>query len=377
MGSRHNGNIYEDRGKAGWMIRWKDFQGRRRGRLVKVTSKDLALKALAAEVQKVERERYFGESLPSEDTFAAFAKEFIQLQENKISSKVTRGKISQAEFTRQMGIVSKCLIPAFGTMKLAAVRRADIIKFINKRQQEVSDGSVIKEIGVLKRLFTVACDLAKTHANPASRVPLPAAPAGRERYLTPDEWMTVFKACAIPPTESDPEPVQWLQQAAGLAVSLGTRRGELMFTTIPDVDLDARKVTLRVTKSGKVRVVSINDLAMQVFESMEIRKRKSKRDRGVLFPGITPEQLSMRFIRVCRDAGIEDFSFHDLRHTYASHLRMGGADLDDIRRLLGHSDLRMTIRYAHLGQDHLDSAASRLNGRLTLPSADDSTNTLR
>lgn len=57
----------------------------------------------------------------------------------------------------------------------------------------------------------------------------------------------------------------------------------------------------------------------------------------------------MRFIRACRDAGIEDFSFHDLRHTYASHLGMKGADLDDIRCLLGHADLRMTIRYAHLG----------------------------
>jgi site-specific recombinase XerD len=75
----------------------------------------------------------------------------------------------------------------------------------------------------------------------------------------------------------------------------------------------------------------------------------------------------MRFIRACRAAGVEDFSLHDLRHTYASHLKMNGADLYDIQKLLGHSDPRMTQRYAHLGQDHLDAAASRLDGVLSLP----------
>ena len=174
--------------------------------------------------------------------------------------------------------------------------------------------------------------------------------------------MAVFKACRIEPTEEDPEPDQWLQQAAGLAVALGTRRGELMYTTVPDVDLDGRRVTLRVTKNGKTRAVFINELAMQVFEAMRLGDRKRRKDRGALFPDVTPEQLSMRFIRACRDAGVEDFSFHDLRHTYASHLRMKGADLDDIRRLLGHSDLRMTIRYAHLLPEHLEAAASRLDG---------------
>jgi integrase len=107
------------------------------------------------------------------------------------------------------------------------------------------------------------------------------------------------------------------------------------------------------------------------MQELAISERKRKKDPGVLFPSVTPEQLSMRFIRACRDAGVEDFSFHDLRHTCASHLRMKGADLDDIRRLLGHSDLRMTIRYTHLGQSHLDATASRLDGVLTLPAETD------
>ena len=104
-----------------------------------------------------------------------------------------------------------------------------------------------------------------------------------------------------------------------------------------------------------------------VFEAMGIRERKRRGDRRELFPGIEPAQLSMKFIRACRAAGVEGVSFHTLRHTFASQLKMAGADLDDIRRLLGHGDMRMVQRYTHVGKSHLEAAASRLDGVLTLP----------
>jgi integrase len=367
MAVKKRGNIYQQTGKVGFVIRWKDAQGRRRGRLVKVTSTKDAAAALAAEKLKVEEHLRFGRPLPTDDSFEVFCKEFLAYQEKRIAPRVVKGKISAAECERQRGIAEKHLVPFFGQMRLASIRKSDVVKYIHSRTGVVSDGTVIKETNVLKRLFYVAIDLDKISANPAQRVDLPKAPEGRTRYLTPDEWKRVFAACHIEPTDDEPEPVQWLQQAAALAVSLGTRRGELMHTTVPDVDLETRRVTLRVTKSGRVRTVYINDLAMGVLVAMGIAERKRKKDRGVLFPNITPEQLSMRFIRACRAAGVENFHWHDLRHTFASHLRMQGADLDDIRRLLGHSDSRMTIQYVHLGQSHLDSAASRLDGVLTLP----------
>jgi len=139
---------------------------------------------------------------------------------------------------------------------------------------------------------------------------------------------------------------------------------------VPDVDLERRQVTVRKTKNGKTRTVYVNDLAFAVFESMNIAERKRKQDRRVLFPEITPEQLSMRFLRACRAAGIEDFKFHDARHTFAATLRQAGAGLDDLMHLMGHSDLRMTTRYAHLSQEHLRSAASKMDGVLTLPKLD-------
>jgi integrase len=77
---------------------------------------------------------------------------------------------------------------------------------------------------------------------------------------------------------------------------------------------------------------------------------------------ITPENVSLAFLRSCRKIKINDFRLHDLRHTAASWLRMSGADLQDVADLLGHRDLRMTRRYAHLSPAHLSAAVKRLDG---------------
>jgi len=68
--------------------------------------------------------------------------------------------------------------------------------------------------------------------------------------------------------------------------------------------------------------------------------------------------------------GVEDFSFHDMRHTYASYLRIHGADLHDLQKLLEHSYPRMTNRYAHLSNEYLGHAARLLDGVLSLPSTE-------
>ena len=68
------------------------------------------------------------------------------------------------------------------------------------------------------------------------------------------------------------------------------------------------------------------------------------------------------FNATLRRAGIKDFRFHDLRHTFASHLVMGGVDLATIKDLLGHKDFKMTLRYAHLAPAHKTAALAILDG---------------
>ena len=143
---------------------------------------------------------------------------------------------------------------------------------------------------MMKRLFNVAVALDKIPVNPAQRAELPQAPEGRNRWLTNDELHRVLTACHLPPVQNQKgeweEQDQWLLHAAGLAVSLGTRRGELLNVTLPDIDLGARVVLLRRTKNGKQRPAFINDLAMEVLESMGVRALKQKRNRGLLFPHV-------------------------------------------------------------------------------------------
>jgi len=355
------GNVYRQKGRDGFVIRWIDSTGRRRSRSLTTATLQEARQMLAHEKGDVHKAKVLGVPLPSDQTFADWADEFLKLQQKKITSHVVKGKLSRAEFVRQQGIVETKLKPHFGSMKLAQVRKSDVVRFIHERTGHVADATIVKEVNVLKRMFNLAVDLDKIHTNPAARAPLPKAAEGRTRYLTAGEWKCVFEACTVDDAE------QWLQQCAALAVALGVRRGELLGISVADVDLDQRKVILRKTKNGKVRVVYINDLAFAVFASMGIEERKRRQDRRVLWPSISPEQLSMRFLRACRAAGIEDFSFHDLRHTFASHLRMQGADLHDLMVLLGHSDMRMTTRYVTLSQEHLRAATSKLDGVLTLP----------
>jgi integrase len=160
------------------------------------------------------------------------------------------------------------------------------------------------------------------------------------------------------------ESEQWLKHFAGLSVALGTRRGELLRARWEDVNVVSREIRLRHTKNGKERSAQLIDEALFVLSAMSGGKLKG---RGLLFPDVTPSQVSVAFIRACKAAGVEDFSAHDLRHTFASIARMrGGMDLHTLQKLLGHSDTRMTDRYAHLSQPFLLDAAKKLDGVLML-----------
>jgi integrase len=117
-----------------------------------------------------------------------------------------------------------------------------------------------------------------------------------------------------------------------------------------------------------------NDAALMVLATISDGKLKG---RGLLFPDVKPAQVTVAFIRACNDAGVSDFSLHDLRHTFASLARMNGVDLQELSKILGHSDLRMTDRYAHLSDAHLLDAAKKLDGVLAEAQAEAQRATLR
>ncbi len=210
---------------------------------------------------------------------------------------------------------------------------------------------MVKELNILKHLFNLAVEWELVPQNPAQGMKMPRVPAGRVRYLQPSELHSVLKACP-----------HWLQPIAGLLAFTGMRRSEVLGLRWLDVDRKGERIMLPQTKNGDGRIVWLNTLACQVLDSIPKNGAKPT-DR--VFPAsdeVSPENVSLAFLRACRKLGIADFRLHDLRHTAASWLRMSGADLQDVAELLGHRDLRMTKRCSHLSPAHLSAAVQRLDG---------------
>jgi integrase len=235
----------------------------------------------------------------------------------------------------------------FGSVKISDIRRADVQRYITLRSGLVSAGSVSREMNVLKRFFSLCLEWELIVLNPASGVKSPRVPAGRVRYLHPGEFRALLAACP-----------NWLRPITGLAVATGMRRGEMLGLRGLDVDTRGERVLLPQTKNGEGRIVYLNKLALQVFNSVAKDDAKPT-DR--VFGQVTGEQVSMAFRRAAKAAKIDDFRFHDLRHTAASWLRMEGADIHTVAQLLGHKDLRMAARYQHLSPAFLADAVKKLD----------------
>jgi integrase len=143
-----------------------------------------------------------------------------------------------------------------------------------------------------------------------------------------------------------------------LAMNTGLRRGELTSLEWGDVDVRGKMLTVRDgnAKSGRTRHVSLNTEALDVLK----RYRRQHSGEGRLFD-LT--RVNKSFAALLESASIEGLRFHDLRHSFASHLVMAGADLYVVKELLGHASIAMTERYAHLAPEHKAKAVALLNRR--------------
>lgn len=140
-----------------------------------------------------------------------------------------------------------------------------------------------------------------------------------------------------------------------LALNTGLRRGEIRQLTWRDIDFPQQVLTVRagVAKSGKARHIPLNAEALRVLQSW----REDHPGAGPVF-GVA--SIKTAWDGLMTDAKIEGFRFHDLRHDFASRLVMAGVDLNTVRELLGHGDITMTLRYAHLAPAKLADAVSRI-----------------
>lgn len=146
-----------------------------------------------------------------------------------------------------------------------------------------------------------------------------------------------------------------------LSMHTGLRRGELFSLSWDHVDLHKAMITVTGdrAKSGKTRHIPLNAEALYALKTWN----KQCSDHELVFPSKDGHQMNnvrKSWTGVLKNSNIIHFRWHDLRHHFASRLVMAGVDLNTVRELLGHADMKVTLRYAHLAPEHKAEAVARL-----------------
>jgi integrase len=158
------------------------------------------------------------------------------------------------------------------------------------------------------------------------------------------------------------DPADYMKPLVLVSINTGMRRGEILSLTWGDIDFTNAIITItgNVAKSGKTRHIPINT---EAFDILKQWRKKKEFSQGLVFAGKNgKKQKSVKraWAGILKLAKITKFRWHDLRHHFASKLVMASVDMNTVRELLGHSDMTMTLRYAHLAPEHKANAVGRL-----------------
>ncbi len=222
--------------------------------------------------------------------------------------------------------------------------------------RERAPSSTNRMKAALSSMFTFAIKEGLAIRNPVRMIPCETERNQRIRYLRDDERLALVAACRN--SELDK-----LYLLVLMAIMTGARKGELLRIRWEKIDFTKRRVDLGQTKNGDDRILT---LPVPVIEEL-VRHRKSA---GLVFespvkPG-APFDPKKPWQVALDQAGILEFRFHDLRHTAASYLAMGGASLLEVAEVLGHRSLQTTKRYAHLSVEHKQAVTDRLLGSIAI-----------
>jgi integrase len=217
------------------------------------------------------------------------------------------------------------------------------------------NSTVRRYLAALSHVLTIAVkEWRWLDDSPMRQVSKPKEPRGRVRFLSDQERHQLLAAC-----QASHNP--YLHTIVVLALATGVRRGELQGMHWPDIDLKRGTLTFHETKNGERRAVPLTG---QAFTLMQQHAKVRRIDTVLVFPnasGKRPVGIREAWEYAIKRAGIKDFRFHDLRHTFASYMAMNGASLLEIAEVLGHKTLAMVKRYAHLCEAHTRGVVERMN----------------
>jgi integrase len=242
-----------------------------------------------------------------------------------------------------------------GPYFLSDLTPALIVRFRDTLAETRAPASVRAYLSTLSHVLTIASN----EWNWLDHSPMPKVrklklPRGRVRFLSDEERTSLLRAC-----QGSHNP--YLYTVVVLALSTGARRGELLTLRWSDVDLKRKMLTFRETKNGETRSAPLTGNSFAVLaQHAKVRRLNT----ALVFldrTGTRPLGIRGAFDNAVERAGIADFHFYDLRHSFASYLAMNGASLLEIAEVLGHKTLAMVRRYAHLSEAHTRGVVERMH----------------
>jgi integrase len=210
--------------------------------------------------------------------------------------------------------------------------------------------TIRRELGLLRRIFNIAkseWEICRENPVPGALRTLGRTDNNRVRYLSEGESTRLM--VAMP---------EWLKPMVIIARHTGLRRGNLVALTWEQVDLQRKVLIIPQTKNGEAIGLPMTETAFNLLSELP-------RLGAYVFchadgKPYSPLVVSGSFLDAGRRARIPNLRFHDLRHDYASKLVQGGVPIQVVKELLGHKDMRMTLRYAHLEMENLRAAVKVL-----------------
>jgi integrase len=339
--------------KASGKVYWIEYYIDGRRRRERIGPNKAAAEQRLREILKLRaEERYIDKDPAVRMTLGELCKWYLDLPEAKAKDSYSRDKDFITHLKRLLGESTKIKNITVG--RIESYQRIRLAESSPRHKGEtIRPATVNKEVICLKTIINRAVRHGKLQHNHLERVKKLPENNVRMKVLTQDEFSKLIDACPL-----------HIQPVVQMAYYMGMRRAEIINLTWPEVDLQKGFIRLSAerTKTDNPRAIPIHPAVRAMLERLP---RALHTNRVFLRDGQPFDEFKRSFTTACRNAGIKNFVFHDLRHCALNNLRRSGNDFFEIMALSGHKTMSCFKRYNLVTEDELAKIKWPEEGRIT------------
>jgi len=330
------------RGKS-WCYDYRDASGKRQRKVAGTTKKQA--ERILAELET--RKYYEKENIPVLDKIAVeeLWERFISMKKKRVRPRTMETWKPRLNFWKEVHLQK--------SKNFSLLSRLSIDKILDDLSKEYAAKTVNDYMDVLQQIYGYACDLNVIQENPVKNIK-----RLKESSKKPPRFFSQEEVNKILEHSND-----FYKSLFQFFLYTGMRRDEVRFLEWSEIDLKNKIIRLGnkenfTTKSGKNRNIPMHSIVKKILE---------KRPQNTTLVFESPEGGEFGrgtwrtvLLQAAKRAGVENITLHTFRHTFASWLVMEAVDIPTVAQLLGHSDIKTTMKYAHLAPEHVKRAVDRL-----------------